>query len=342
MANILILGGTGWLGGVVGRTAISGGHQVTCLARGTAAPPDGARLVKADRTAPDAYADVADQQWDLIVEVSRQPGQVRGAAEALAPSLGDTGHWVFVSTGSVYLPDRDRLAGTEDDPIREPLAADEATAETYGEGKVSCEQAPTGIVGDDRVTIARAGLIGGPGDVSDRFGYWPAAFARAAADGQGPVLVPDLPALPTQVIDVRDLADWILLAGLARTAGVFDTVGPATTVGEVLELCRQIAGHTGDVVPADPDWLTAHEVAYWSGPKSLPLWLPADHELTVPRSGAKAAVAGLSRRPMEEFITDVLADETARDLQRSRSAGLSRAEELELIADVRGAESAQS
>ncbi|WP_037364891.1 NAD-dependent epimerase/dehydratase family protein [Nakamurella lactea] len=331
MANMLILGGTGWLSREVAAQAVTAGHQVTCLARGSTEPAAGARLVIGDRDVPGAYDDVADDRWDVVVDVSRQPGQVRSAATALRASLGDHGHWVFVSTGSVYLPDADRLVGTEDDPVRPALEVDEAGIETYGEGKVACELALDEILGDRRVTVARAGLIGGPGDGSDRFGYWPTAFARAAADGQGPVLVPDVPELSTQVIDVRDLATWLLHAGLTGTAGVFDTVGTPTTVGAVLRLCREIAGHTGDVIGRDPEWLTAQEVGYWSGPKSLPLWLPADHELAVPRTGDKATAAGLVRRPMTELVADVLADEIARGLDRDRGAGLTRATELELI-----------
>jgi nucleoside-diphosphate-sugar epimerase len=257
---------------------------------------------------------------------------VRRAAIALRDSLGGQGHWVFVSTGSVYADDASRLSGTEDDPVKDALESDQASVETYGEGKISCELALVETLGVDRVTIARAGLIGGPGDGSDRFGYWPTAFARAAADGQGPVLVPAVRDQSIQVIDVRDLAGWLLRAGLDRIAGTFDTVGVPTTVGALLEICRSAAGHTGDIVAADPEWLVAQGVAYWSGPKSVPLWLPADHELAVPRSGAKAAAAGLSHRPLDELATDVLADEAKRGLDRERAAGLTRTDELDLIA----------
>lgn len=331
MTNILVLGGTAWLGREVARQAIAAGHRVSCLARGNGGIADGAELVRADRDRPDAYAEVADRQWDLVIDVSRQPGQVRAAAAALGGTLGESGRWVFVSTGSVYVAGAEHHHGDESDPVRQPTTAEVATAETYGEGKVAGEQALVELLGADRVSIARAGLIAGPGDGSDRFGYWPAAFARAAADGQAPVLVPDILDQPIQLIDVRDIAGWLLQAGLAGNAGTFDIVGIPSTVGEMLAIARDAAGHTGEIVTVTPEWLTAQQVQNWSGPRSLPLWLPDGHELSVSRPASAAVAAGLSRRPIVEMVADVLADEQQRGLDRDRSAGLTWTQERELI-----------
>ncbi len=72
----LILGGTAWLGGQLASTALAAGHQVTCLARGNSgAAPSGADFISADRDDLDGLSVLADGRWDVVMDVSRQPGQ---------------------------------------------------------------------------------------------------------------------------------------------------------------------------------------------------------------------------------------------------------------------------
>ncbi len=190
--RILVLGGTAWVGREVAARASAAGHDVVCVARGESGEPaDGVRLVRADRDRPYALEPFAADSWDAVVDVSRQPGQVRRAAEALAHAP----HFVFVSTASVYA-DTVTPGLDESTPLLEPLEHDVmASMEEYGAAKVACEQAVQDVYGG-RCTIARAGLIGGPGDWSDRTGYWPSRCA-APSNAAGSVLAPDVRDLPT-------------------------------------------------------------------------------------------------------------------------------------------------
>jgi nucleoside-diphosphate-sugar epimerase len=333
--RILVLGGTVWLGRCIATTAIDSGHHVTCLARGgSGAPPDGAEFVRVDRDEPDAYDEVIRAEWDAVVDVSRQPGQVRRAVEALA---GRAGHFVFTSSASVYA-DHGTPGDDETAAVLPRLDGDVmATMATYGEAKVACEEHVRAAFGPDRSLIVRIGLIGGPGDIFGRSGYWPLRFARpAAADGS--VLVPDAPALPTQVIDVRDLAAWIVDAGTAGLTGTFNATGETTPLPDHLTIARAVAGHTGPVVPVDQDWLLAHDVEPWMGERSLPLWLPLpDYAGFSARDSSAARAAGLVTRPLADTLADTLAWELTAGADRPRLAGLTADEERRLLAAVHAA-----
>jgi 2'-hydroxyisoflavone reductase len=325
--RILILGGTAFLSSEIARQAVAAGHQVTCLARGSAGdPPDGVRWVKADRSlGANSYAEVAGD-WDAVIEVARDPALARDALTSLA---GRAGHWTFVSRCSVYA-DHSTPGAAEDSEILPPLAHGTAsTPENYGESKSAIEQATLDAAAG-KAHLCRAGLIGGPGDATDRYGYWPARFAR---DNQ-PAIVPDIPAAATQVIDVGDVAAWILFAAQRSVTGALNAVGDQVPFAEYIAASRSAAGYQGEVLIAPEEWLVEHGIDYWAGPDSLPLWLPPGHDGFSTRSNKAAKAAGLTLRPWQETVRDTLDDERRRGLGRHRKAGLAPPTESRLVREL--------
>lgn len=328
--RILVLGGTVFLSRAVAEAAVARGHDVTCAARGVSGTvPDGAGLVRWDR-ADAVPAELADAGLDAVVDVSRIPSQVRRAVAAFPDA-----HWTFVSTINVY-SDTATPGGTPATlPLLDPIETDEDPSsgpEVYGAMKVACENLIRS--GAAAALVIRPGLIVGPGDPSGRFAYWPARFAQAAEDGL-PVLVPEPVDAPVQLVDVRDLAEWIVTAAERRTTGDFDAVCPPLPRSELLAQVADGAGADPELVPVAPEVLAEHGVNPWAGPRSIPFWA-ADlvdagfmaHDVT------SSLEAGLTIRPIAETTRDTLAWLGA--TPEANVTGLTRDEEQEVLAAVQG------
>ena len=319
--RLLVLGGTLFLSRAVAAEAVARGHDVTCAARGESGPvPDGARHVVLDRAAPD-WSALGSGEWDSVVDVGRKPSWVSGALDALADRVP---HWVFVSSISVY-SDHATPGGSQDKlPLLEPITEDveQDTPDRYGASKVGCEQ-----LVQSRATewlVVRPGLIVGPGDPSGRFSYWP----ERLADG-GDVLAPESPDRPTQVIDVRDLAGWIVTCAEQRQSGVYDATGHVTGLGALLdEIARQVGGGA-ELVWADAAFLAEHDVRHWAGPRSIPLWVPEEGIGLATHDVSAAFAAGLTTRPIAETAADTLA--WLRGDPDAARTGLTRAEEQDVL-----------
>lgn len=335
----LILGGTAWLGRTIAEAALARGGEVTCLARGEAGGfADGVRAVVADRATAGAYDAVAGEDWDVVVDVSWQPGLVRSALAALADRAAS---WQYVSTCSVYA-EQSTPGAAESAALLPALASDTASPTEYGEAKVACEQLCSTALGD-RLLIARSGVIGGYGDGSDRFGYWPARFAMSVSgDRSGqPVLVPDTEGMATQTIDVRDLAEWMTRCSETGTVGTFNVSGRLVPFGEVIVACRAVTGSKADLVPVSPGWLLEEDVEEFSGPRSLPLWITDPGAAGFAQRNTDAAVgAGLTWRPIEEIVESALRWERELGLGRERKSGLSAEHEQQLLEAWSGSGSA--
>lgn len=318
--RLLVLGGNRFLSREVAAEAVRRGHEVVAANRGVSGGlPDGVAGVHWDRAgeAPPELGAVGP--YDAVVDVARQPSHVRSALTAFAEVPGDP-HWVFVSTISVYADDADP-AGPGAGRLREPVIDDVDLAtdpDAYGGMKVACERLVLDAHPD--AAVVRPGLIVGPGDPSGRFTYW-----AARSEETGPVLAPGDPAAPVQVIDVRDLAAWLVTVAEQRTGGTFDAVGPVVPFGDFLGECLPDA----DLAWVDQDFLQAEGVEPWAGPDSIPVWLPRpEYDGMLAHDQQPALDAGLVVRPLAETTRDtrawLAADPAAvvTGIDRAREAGL--------------------
>ncbi len=319
--RLLVLGGTRFLSREIARQAVARGHDVTCACRGESGPlPDGVTHVRWDR-ATDAPAELRDQQWDAVVDVARLPSHVRRAVDATAGA-----HWVFVSTINVY--DSTDVPGTPATlSLLEPRTEDAdltSDPEAYGPMKVACEQIVT--AGASSAAVVRPGLIVGPDDPTGRFTYWPVRLA----DG-GDVLAPGDPADTTQVIDVRDLAAWVLDLAESRTTGAYDGVGEVLPMASLLEQVASGVGAQPTYRWVPQEQLEARGVQPWAGEDAVPLWLPRpEYDGMTAHDPAPSLAAGLRLRPAAETAADTLA--WGRRTPGAPVTGISREREAEVLA----------
>lgn len=333
--KILVLGGTAFLGPSVIHEARARGHEITLFNRGRTNAdlfPDLERLV-GDR---DGQLDaLRGRRWDVCLDNSGYiPRMVQDSAELLAPNIGQ---YVFISSISVYadfskrgLNEKSPVAVISDEQVAAAKTQRDVTGENYGALKALCEQAAQKAC-PGRACIIRPGLIVGPMDRTDRFTYWPVRVSRG-----GEVLAPGAPDTPTQVIDVRDLADFVVRCLEERTTGVFNATSPAgeLTMGELLETCRRVSGSDAAFTWADAAWLEKNGVAAWS---DMPVWVPLEgSEAGHPFIDVSRAVkAGLRFRPISETVRGTL-DWWATVPQERRDAplkaGITAEREKELLA----------
>jgi 2'-hydroxyisoflavone reductase len=321
--RLLVLGGTVFLGRHVVAAALRRGHEVTLFNRGRHGPelfPDTEKL-RGDRDG-DLTA-LRGRRWDAVIDTSgHTPRAVRASAELLAAAVEQ---YTFISSFAVYA-DFPRAAGLDGSaPVVTPAGPVPAgvSPETIGPLKALCERAlEPALV--DRALVVRAGLLIGPHDPTDRFTYWPQRFAWG-----GEVLAPGAPELRVQLIDARDLAEWVVAAAESRRVGVYNATGPARplTMAQLLEACRAESGSDARFTWVDDRFLLA---AGLRPRMELPLWMPGDHGAgTV--DCRRAIAAGLAFRPLAATVRDTLDWDSARPAAAPRRAGITRERERQLL-----------
>jgi len=325
--KILVLGGTGFLGPHFVEAARARGHVLTLFNRGKTNPglfPDIEKL-QGDRKT-DLKA-LEGRHWDAVLDTSAYiPADVTRSAGLLSKNVD---HYLIVSTISVYAK-LDKPGMDEDSPLAELAdpTVDKVSNDTYGGLKALCEKAAEKQM-PGRVTVIRPGLIVGPGDTTDRFTYWPARAARG-----GEILAPESPNLPTQFIDARDLAAFMLRCIELKTLGIFnaDAQAGSITLGRMLDACRSAAGVDSSVTWVPADFLEKQNVGAWM---DLPCWIPAkgDEAGFGRLSAAKALAAGLAYRPLEQTVRDTLAwwQQQPEERRAKPKAGLSAEREAAVL-----------
>ena len=292
--RLLVLGGTRFVGWAVVEQALADGHDVTVVNRGqTGATPAAARLVTADRRTPGSLRAVAGDGFDIAVDAwSEEPRVVADAADTLA---GSVGHYVYVSTRSVYA---DPLSVGADEAAPVVEADPDAGPVNYPVDKRGAELAVLRAFGPDRSVFLRAGLILGPHEDIGRLPWWLRRIERG-----GRVLAPGPPDLPLQYVDARDLADFALRCGALRISGAINTTGPpgVATMRSLLEACRATADPAAELVWTDPAVIATAGIHEWT---ELPIWIPPDSENIAMHSGdvSRAIAAGLQSRPIADTV----------------------------------------
>jgi len=336
--KLLILGGGVFLGAAVLQAARARGDAVSVFTRGRACSvwPQGVEALYGDRDGDLSAID--GRRWDAVIDTS---GYLPAQLHASTAALRDCDRYLFVSSVSAY-------ASFAHAPVREadPLASSthiepgDRSGEAYGAQKAACERVLQTRF-DARALIVRPGLIVGPGDRTGRFSHWP----WRCADG-GEMLVPDVPApARLQVIDVRDLAAWLLVLLDAQAEGVFNATGPLDATGcdwpTLMSTCAAVVEASGRQ-PAVPvavseAFLAEHRVEPWS---DLPLWLPssdAAYAGFMQIDLERARAAGLRTRPLAQTLDAILEEGVPSPGEPRRRGALDPKREAELIAAWRAA-----
>jgi 2'-hydroxyisoflavone reductase len=310
--DLLVLGGTGFLGPHQVEYALARGHRVTMFNRGRSGAGMYGDRVEALIGNRDAKIDAGlsalagTRRWDAVIDNSGYlPRHVRDSANLLK---GRVGRYVFVSTLSVYdaaagelIDEASPLSKSPDPPTEEMSWAN------YGPLKADCDRAVREIQGD-AATVVRPGFIVGPGDDTDRFTYWVDRLSRG-----GDVLAPPEPSRALQWVDVRDLSPWIVDLAERDRSGVYNAVGPRTrtTWREVVEVLARSASS-----PVRLHWPTTQLL------QETRVELPLVSSSRRPRyfDGTAAHAAGLTYRPLEDTAAATLAWWNAQPAERRANA----------------------
>lgn len=322
--DVLVLGGTGFIGPHLVEYALARGHRLTLFNRGrtnTHLFPEVEKLV-GDRN--DDVSALEGRKWDAVIDNSGYtPQQVRLSTDLLKNACDQ---YLFTSTRSVY-SDYTRDVMDEDAPVG-PEDIPESEWDGYGPNKVLAERVIQEAFGA-RTLITRPPVIVGPGDRTDRFTYWVDRI-----DDGGDILVQGDAGDPIQFIDVRDLAEFYVHLLENSITGIYNTEGPGSslTAAGLVWGIKAVTSTPSEFHWVDWDFLIA---AGETPQGSLPFWQPpaGDYRNYGRMDNSRAIDKGLRFRPLAVTAGETLAWHRARDPaeQDRLRVGLTRQREAELL-----------
>lgn len=290
--DVLVLGGTQFVGRHIVEALVATGHRVSILTRGITPDelPTSVERLRGDRdNGLEGLAPLAGRSWQVCIDVSGYtPRQVQVSAKLLRDRVG---RYVFISAVRTY-GDPQHSPVDEDYPTVPPAASDvvEIDNDTYGPLKVACENTVRDIYGE-QATILRPQIVVGPHDPSGRYTHW---IQRAALGGE--MLAPGDGSDYLQVIDARDLARFVVSVVECPLFGTFNLAGLRITWAEFIELLGV----------ENPIWVPADLLKDLS-PQELPLYRPAGgpYSSLMNVSFERARTVGLSLSNPAATLRDV-------------------------------------
>jgi nucleoside-diphosphate-sugar epimerase len=261
--HVLVIGGTRFVGRLLTWRLLARGHRVTLLNRGTLPNPFGSAVsaLRADRTT-DAFRLALDGlRFDACIDFAAYDApDVRGAIEHVACE-----HYVFISTGQVYLV-RDRVppACREEDYegalMPRPTDAHELVEWEYGVKKRTCEDVLAEAWAKKKfpATRLRIPMVNGEDDFHGRIQKYLARLARGES-----IVLPDGGQTPMRHVYADDVARAIVsLLGDDTTFGqAFNLAQDETpTLAELVELLAERLGAPARTVPISSSELSARGV----------------------------------------------------------------------------------
>ena len=327
--KILVLGGTFFLGPALVEALVADGHAVTLFNRGVTNPELFPHLEKlrgfrsADANDQDLSA-LSRRHFDVIVDVwPNDPEVVSSAAEFLKDRAQ---HYLYVSSVAAYDSKEFAKASIEEGAPMEPFSG---TGRTYNRNKAESERRLNRIVGE-RLTIVRPGPIKGRRDDTPDLLTWLLRMQRggthiAPGDGNDPV----------ELVDVKDVARFLVLAVRQSLYGLYNLAGKAIPFREFLEACKTATGSDAKLVWVPKDFLHQQGLDpdsvlhVFAG--NFPFWRPDPNNAGIYRaSSEKAFRAGWRTRAFEETAWDCLDDYYSAHVM-GESGFLSAAKEKEVL-----------